>query len=129
MTRRPGRTTPRVLSCFDDGTAPLEFYACSIAVFCGNFADRLTIKVDASRALGRQGSQVGGPGGVPLQEGRKCLLGEDAWRTLMNVDLDTKLDWLDRARTEKCREVLGQEPGGVGHADFGPRRWRDWRHG
>jgi hypothetical protein len=53
---------------FNDGMAPLEFHACGIAVFGGNFADRLAIEVDACGALGHQGPQVGSPGGVALQE-------------------------------------------------------------
>ena len=129
MTRSSGRLALRASLCFDDGAAPLEFHACSIAVFGGDFADRLAIEVDACRALGHQGPQVGGPGGVALQEDREGLLGEDAWRTLMNVGLDAKLDRLDHARTEQRREVLGQQARGVGHAGFGPRRRRDSRRG
>ena len=68
MTRSPSRLALRMFPCVNDGTTPLEFHACSIAVFGGNFADRLAVEVDACGALGHQGPQVGGPGGVALQE-------------------------------------------------------------
>ena len=122
MTRSTGCLAPRELLGFDDGTAPRQFHACSVAVLGGNFADRMAVEVDACRALGHQGPQVGRPGGVALQKDGECLLGEDAWRALMNVDLDAQLDRLDHARTEQRREVLGQQARGVGDAGFEP--WR-----
>ena len=121
MTRSPGRLAPGVFLCFDDGTAPLEFHARSITVLGGNLAGRLAVEVGACRAFGHQGPQVGGPGGVALQEVGQGLLGEDSWRPLMNVGLDAKLGRLDHARTEQSREVLGQQACGVRHAGFGPR--------
>jgi hypothetical protein len=67
-TRSPGRLALRAFPFFHQHTAPLEFHACGIAVFGSNFPSRMAVEVDACRALCHQGTQVGRPGGVALQE-------------------------------------------------------------
>jgi hypothetical protein len=68
MARCPGRLALYAFLCFDDGSAPLEFQACGVAMFGRDFIDRMAVQIDASRALGHHGPQVGSRGGVALQE-------------------------------------------------------------
>jgi hypothetical protein len=74
----------------------LHFHLSRFDVLGRQFSRRLSVQVDALR-LSRQGAQVGGAGGVALQEQGEGLAREGARRALLDVGLDAQLQRLGGA--------------------------------